>query len=82
MSSRGLRARTVSTGRAAARTTWCVFATRLQGAAFAVAPELVLVDGRVERLEGRFLRRLAADLGLERQTAKSIVDVIRLKNSA
>lgn len=55
---------------------------RLRGAAFAVAADLVLVDGRMERLEGRFLRQLAADLGLDRQTAKSILDVIRLKNSA
>jgi tellurite resistance protein len=55
---------------------------RLRGAAFAVAADLVLVDGRMERLEGRFLRLLAADLGLERHTAKSILDVIRLKNSA
>jgi hypothetical protein len=36
----------------------------------------------MERSEGRFLRQLAADLGLDRQTAKSILDVIRLKNSA
>jgi tellurite resistance protein len=56
--------------------------TRLRPAAFAVAADLVLVDGRMERLEGRFLRQLAADLGLARQTAKSILDVIRLKNSA
>lgn len=55
---------------------------RLRGAAFAVAADLVLVDGRMERLEGRFLRQLAADLGLDWQTAKSILDVIRLKNSA
>ena len=55
---------------------------RLRGAAFAVAADLVLVDGRMERLEGRFLRELAADLGLERHTAKSILDVMRLKNSA
>lgn len=55
---------------------------RLRGAAFAVAADLVLVDGRMERLEGRFLRQLAAGLGLERHTAKSILDVMRLKNSA
>ena len=55
---------------------------RLRGAAFAVAADLVLVDGRMARLEGRFLRQLAADLGLERHTAKSILDVMRLKNSA
>jgi len=56
--------------------------TRLRRAAFAVAADLVLVDGRMERLEGRFLRGLAADLGLDRQTAKSILDVMRIKNSA
>jgi tellurite resistance protein len=55
--------------------------SRLRPAAFAVATDLVLVDGRMERLEGRFLRQLAADLGLDRQTARSILDVIRLKNS-
>lgn len=55
---------------------------QLRGAAFAVAADLVLVDGRMERLEGRFLRQLAVDLGLERHTAKSILDVMRLKNSA
>ena len=55
---------------------------RLRGAAFAVAEDLVLVDGRMERLEGRFLRQLAVNLGLERHTAKSILDVMRLKNSA
>lgn len=56
--------------------------TRLRRAAFAVAADLVLVDGRMERLEGLFLRGLAADLGLDRQTAKSILDVMRIKNSA
>jgi tellurite resistance protein len=56
--------------------------SRLRPAAFAVAADLVLVDGRMERLEGQFLRRLAEDLGLDRQAAKSILDVIRLKNSA
>jgi len=56
--------------------------TRLRAAAFAVAADLVLADGRMERLEGRFLRQLAVDLGLERHTAKSILDVMRLKNGA
>ena len=55
---------------------------RLRGAAFAVAADLVLVDGRMERLEGRFLKQLAVDLGLERDAAKSILNVMRLKNSA
>jgi hypothetical protein len=36
----------------------------------------------VERSEGQFLRRLAADLALAPHAAKSILDVIRIKNSA
>jgi tellurite resistance protein len=56
--------------------------SRLRSAAFALATDLVLVDGRMERVEGRFLRQLAAALELDRQTAKNILDVIRLKNSA
>jgi len=56
--------------------------TRLRAAAFAVAADLVLVDGRMERLEGRFLRRLAVDLGLDQDSARRILAVIRLKNSA
>lgn len=55
---------------------------RLRQTAFAVAADLVLVDGRMERREGRFLRTLAADLGLDRQAARTILDVIRLKNRA
>src|SRR5688500_2478806 len=38
--------------------------SRLQGAAFAVATDLVLVDGRLERSERRFLERFAAHLRL------------------
>lgn len=55
---------------------------RLRGAAFAVAADIVLVDGRMERLEKRFLRKLAADLGLAVVSAKRILDVMRVKNSA
>jgi hypothetical protein len=56
--------------------------SRLRPAAFAVATDLVRVDGRMERLEGRFLRQLAFDRGLGRQATKNILDVIRLKNGA
>jgi len=51
-------------------------------AAFAVAADLVLWDGRMERLEGRCLRRLTADLGLSQATARAILDVMRMKNGA
>ncbi len=47
-----------------------------------MAADLVLVDGRMERLEARFLRQLAVDLGLDLHATKSILDVMRLKNSA
>jgi tellurite resistance protein len=50
-------------------------------AAFAVAADLVLVDGTMERAEARFLRQLALDLGLRPPLAKSILDVLRIKNS-
>jgi tellurite resistance protein len=55
---------------------------RLRQTAYAVAADLVLADGRMEALERRFLAALAADLGLERNGARNILDVIRLKNSA
>jgi tellurite resistance protein len=55
---------------------------RLRRAAFAVAADLVLVDGRLQRSEERFLGGLAADLGLDRETARRILDVMRIKNSA
>lgn len=55
---------------------------RLRPSAFALAADLVLVDGRMERLEAKFLRGLAADLGLDTADAERILDVIRLKNSA
>lgn len=55
---------------------------RLRRAAFAVAADLVLVDGRLQRSEERFLLGLAADLGLDRESATRILDVMRIKNSA
>jgi tellurite resistance protein len=54
----------------------------LRPAAFANAAHVVLVDGRMERSEARFLADLARDLGLGPKAARTIRDVIRLKNSA
>ena len=54
---------------------------RLRQAVFAVAADIVLVDGRMERLESEFLRTLAEKLGLSAMTAQTIQDVIRTKNS-
>ena len=56
--------------------------SQLRGAAFAVATDLVLVDGRLERAERRFLERFAAHLRLTPAAAHRILDVIRIKNSA
>jgi tellurite resistance protein len=55
---------------------------RLRPAAFAIAVDVTLVDGRMERSEGRFLRALAADLGLKKSVADAILQVIRIKNGA
>lgn len=54
----------------------------LRPAVFAVAADLVLVDGRLERLESDFLRGLAGTLELDAAEADRILDVIRIKNSA
>ncbi len=53
---------------------------RLRPTAFAIAADLVLVDGKIERLERRFLDRLGTDLRLDRDVARRILDVMVLKN--
>jgi len=55
---------------------------RLRPAAFAVTADLVLVDGRMERSEARFLRALAVALDLAPGLAESVLKIIRIKNSA
>lgn len=55
---------------------------RLRPAAFAIAADLTLADGRMERSEARFLRGLAAELKLKKDVADDILRVIRIKNSA
>lgn len=54
----------------------------LHPAAFAVAADLVLEDGRIDAPERRFLDRLAANLRLPHTTAKQIREVMLIKNSA
>ena len=54
---------------------------RLRPAAFAIAADLTLADGRMERSEARFLRGLAAELKLKKDVADDILRVIRIKNS-
>jgi tellurite resistance protein len=55
---------------------------RLRLTAFALAVDLTLADGRMERTEARFLRALAADLGLKKPVVDAGLEVMRIKNSA
>ena len=64
--------------RAAAR----VLPAKLRASAFAVAVDLMLADGKLERDERAFLRRLAAAVKLPETQANEIVRVMRIKNGA
>ena len=55
---------------------------RLRRAAYAVAADLVLVDGRLEAAERRYLEELGTMLKVEGDEARKIVEVMLLKNSA
>ena len=55
--------------------------SRLRGAAFAVVADVILVDGRVQSEERRFLQSVASQLGQSPARAKAILDAIRLKNA-
>ncbi len=50
--------------------------------AFAVVADLVLVDGRLDAAERDFLHGVSADLGLDRERAEAITEVMRLRNRA
>jgi tellurite resistance protein len=55
---------------------------RLRGAALAICADVILVDGRVQRDERRFLLSVAAQLKQQPAETRAILDVIRLKNRA
>jgi hypothetical protein len=55
---------------------------RLRGAAFAVVADVILVDGRLQSEERRFLQSVANQLGRSPAQTKGILDAIRLKNKA
>jgi hypothetical protein len=59
-----------------------VIPRRLHAAAFAVAADLVLVEGTMDAAERRFLHRLAGEFGITAQSAARILEVILVKNSA
>ena len=54
----------------------------LRKAVLAVAADLVLVDGKLEGRERRFLTALGVDLDVDTEDTRTILDVIALKNSA
>jgi hypothetical protein len=55
---------------------------KLRLPAFAVCADLLLVDGKLEAAERRFLTRLGKDLAVETTMLGSILEVMRIKNSA
>ena len=59
-----------------------VIPRRLRCAAFALAADLVLADGKMEPAERRFLGRLASELVVEERNAATILDTMLVKNSA
>lgn len=54
---------------------------RQRSAAFALASDLILADGRIEPAERRFLRRLGSDLGLDPDVCERLLDAMLVKNS-
>lgn len=50
--------------------------------AFCLGADLVLADGEVATEERAFVERLRAAMGVEERLARSIVDVLRLRNRA
>lgn len=54
---------------------------RLRPAAFAILADIVLVDGKLDPREARFLRQVGADLQLEPDVIESVVGVLQIKNS-
>jgi len=59
-----------------------VIPARLRPSAFALTADLLLSDGTIEPAERRFLNRLAADLRLDMDAARSLVDAMLVKNRA
>jgi uncharacterized tellurite resistance protein B-like protein len=58
-----------------------VIPTRFRRAVFAVAADLLLADGKMDRPEQRFLHRLGTDFGIDRRGMTAILDVILVKNA-
>lgn len=55
---------------------------RLRPSAFALAADLLLADGTIDRGERRFLDRLTAELGLDADVAQALTAAMLTKNQA
>jgi uncharacterized tellurite resistance protein B-like protein len=55
--------------------------TGRRSAAFALASDLILADGRIEPAERRFLKRLGDDLELDRDEREHLLNAMLVKNS-
>ncbi len=53
---------------------------RLRPSAFALLVDLLLADGRLDARERRFLQKVGSDLKIDPERARTVIDVIRLKN--
>jgi tellurite resistance protein len=53
---------------------------RLRRSAFAVVADLLLADGKIDRGERRFLRRLAVNFDIPSRIAADTIDVMVVKN--
>ncbi|MEX1128979.1 MAG: tellurite resistance TerB family protein [Vicinamibacterales bacterium] len=57
-----------------------VIPARVRPSTFAVLADLLLSDGKIDPQERRFLKKLASRLELDAETARQVLDVVRLKN--
>jgi tellurite resistance protein len=53
---------------------------KLKPPAFAVVADLLLVDGKIDARERKFLRRLAADFDLPTRVANQVIEAMLVKN--
>jgi tellurite resistance protein len=52
----------------------------LRPSSFAIVTDLLLADGHLDAKERKFLRRLAAHLGIDTDQAARVIDVMLVKN--
>jgi hypothetical protein len=53
---------------------------KLRPPAFAIVADLLLADGKIDRRERKFLRRLAVDFNIRAGVASQIIEAMLVKN--